>query len=70
VSNGGTDSVTCSKYTGETYSTFTKSMSNCYHYFHYVRAFGWNNGSITGSYSEQATCGPVWFHSEVVKTTG
>lgn len=69
ISKGGSQAITCSRYTGETRSTWGKNMSSCRHYFYYVRALGSYTGKISGSVSEQATCGPVWFKSSIVKTT-
>ena len=67
ISYGGTDNLTCARYQGETHATF--GLGSCRHYYYYVRALGSNTGGITGTYSEHATCGPVWFHSSVQKTT-
>jgi hypothetical protein len=70
VSYAGTQNLTCSRYFGDTWSTYRNNLNgSCYHYYYHVRVYGWYNGSITGSRSDYANCGPVWEHFEVKKTT-
>lgn len=68
IGKGGTNALTCSRYTGETWSTF--GNGSCRHWYSYVRAFGAWNGGFTGSKSASSNCGPVWLHADIKKTTG
>lgn len=76
VSNSGSESETCSYYRGTTASTF-KNTSFCwplptvYTYCYYVRPYGQENGTITGTRSTDSVdeCAPFWMHYQVRKVT-
>ncbi len=70
VSNSGNELESCADYRGETKSTFKNSwfcapLPTVYTYYYYVRAYGQENGSITGSRRVH----PVWMHYSVQKVT-
>jgi len=68
----------CDCYRGSTYSTF-KNSSFCWplptvwtcYYHHYVRAYGWPSGSISGTRSTDTVdeCLPLWMHYQVKNVT-
>jgi hypothetical protein len=76
VSYSGSEYETCSYYRGTTVSKF-KNTSFCwplptvYTYYYYVRAYGQENGTITGTRSTDSVdeCAPFWMHYQVRKVT-
>lgn len=66
---GGGSDYSCSREHGYTWSTFQNNASNCSIVFSYVHAYGWNDGTISGSRTDSATCVPLWEHFDVVRTT-
>jgi hypothetical protein len=69
VSNNGSESRTCSRELGTTWSSFRNNISGCIITFTAVRAYGWNDGTISGNRDDSSGCAPVWEHFDVVKTT-
>jgi hypothetical protein len=77
-SNGVTANRTCSRLFADSWSTMTNSdfflcpWATFYTYYYHVRAYGWPNGSMTGSRSTQIVadglCLPLWAHFEAKKT--
>lgn len=76
VSNSANEQEACSAYRGESKSTFKNSwfcspLPTVYTYYYYVRAYGQENGSITGTRSTDSVneCAPFWMHYSVKKVT-
>jgi len=69
VSYGGSESRTCARELGETYSTYRNNISGCRSYFYWVQALGKSDGSIGGNRGDASECAPVWEHFDVVRTT-
>lgn len=76
VSYSGSEYEICSYYRGTTVSTFKNSwfcapLPTVYTYYYYVRAFGQENGTITGTRSTDSVdeCAPFWMHYQVRKVT-
>jgi hypothetical protein len=75
---GGTNNLSCSRFYADTWSTmknnsfFLCPWATFYTYYYHVRAYGWNNGTITGARSTQVVtdgiCLPLWSHYDVKKT--
>jgi hypothetical protein len=76
VSYGGTDELLCSRYKGETWSTYKNPVfcpfTTVYTYYYYVRAYGWSTGNpwITGSWSSNSfnQCLQLYERHEITQT--
>ena len=76
--NGGTHSLTCSRYFADTWATMTNTdfplcpWATFFTYYYHVRAYGWYNGTLTGSRSDylvtDGLCLPLFEHFEYIKT--
>ncbi|HET8569259.1 MAG TPA: hypothetical protein VFM93_09765 [Candidatus Limnocylindria bacterium] len=78
ISNGGTTSLGCSRYIGDTWSHMQNSQfEGCFGavvdtYYDLVRASGWYDGLLTGDRSTYTTYGGcllrLWYNYTVVRT--